>query len=611
VAAPVSAAFATLARLAARLRPRRLHLQIAALGALLLAGVVGVSTWRTVGAQTEAGHDALEAHAEALGRQIAAASAALLITRRYSELEELLLRMAQFPDVERIRLVNRERRVVADIARRSDGTPQALFDTPAPQPPDDGRPVTRYRADQLVVWVPVEAGGRIGWVCVELSLEGLAAMRARILRDGLLTALVSIALSVALLVIALRSPMRAVERATEFASSLARARGQVQPVEHGSREVERLGQALNEVSVQLAEQDEALRSTSRRLQAVLQHAIDGIVTMSDAGRIESVNPAAERIFGYPADQLVGRPFADLVPDFLAGADGAQDIDPPPLSASGDVRLELEAMANRADGSRFPLMLGLSEMQLEDRRVYVGIVRDVSERKRLDQMKNDFIAAVSHELRTPLTSLHGSLSLLASGEIEGIGGKGRELVALAHKNSRRLVRLINDILDFESIESGRSAFDMQVLDARALLEPLLAAQGDYAGRRGVPLALECAPGTPAVLADPDMLTRALTHLLVNAIRLSPAGEAVRVTAALRDGQVRIAVADRGPGIPPEQRPYLFQKFVQVDAADIRYKEGAGLGLSLARMIVERLGGRIDFDSTPGEGTTFFVDLPAVE
>jgi PAS domain S-box-containing protein len=335
------------------------------------------------------------------------------------------------------------------------------------------------------------------------------------------------------------------------------------------------------------------------------------VTVSEAGHIESANPAAERIFGHPAAALVGRPFSDLVPDFLAGADGAQDADPPPLSASGEIRLELEVMANRADGGRFPLMLGLSQMQIENRRVYVGIVRDVSERKRLDQMKSDFIAAVSHELRTPLTSLHGSLSLLASGEVEGIGGEGRELVALAHKNSRRLVRLINDILDFESIESGRSAFDMRVLDAPALLERAVAAQRDYAGRRGVRLVLGCAPGTLALLADPEMLMRALTHLLVNAIRLSPAGEAVRVTAAPRDGMLRIAIADRGPGIPPEQRPYLFQKFVQVDAADIRYKEGAGLGLSLARMIIERLGGRIDFDSTPGEGTTFFVDLPAVE
>ncbi|OGI44643.1 MAG: hypothetical protein A2V92_05890 [Candidatus Muproteobacteria bacterium RBG_16_65_31] len=579
-----------------RLHPRRLHVRIAALGALLLAAVVAIYTWDTIRTRTATETAALLARAQALAEQTAYAGAAPLVTRHYSDVEALLLRFARMPEVLRIQVLNREGRIVSDIVREDGGAPHIQFDAPAVRPPAGGELVVQGGAERYVVWRPIEAGDRVGWVRLEYSTRAIAEMRAQILRSGLFTALVSIALSAALFALFLRRPMRAVERATDFAARLAENRGTTYPVERNSYEVEQLGTALNQVSLKLAEQEQALHTAHRRLQAVLQHAIDGIVTLDAQGRIESANPAAEKIFGLSAEQILGRAFGELVPYFRM-----DDFEQENLH-------HIEVGGRRHDGAAIPLMLGLSRMDLEGRRRYVGILRDISEQKRLDRMKSNFVSSVSHELRTPLTSIHAALCLLAGGEVDGIGGEAKDLAALAYKNSTRLARIINDILDFESIEAGRVVLAARAVALAPLIEEAVREAGDLARARTVRLALALeAPGAQA-LADAPMLKRALAQLLTNAIRLSPPREEVHVALSRREGFARIAVTDRGPGIPESARKYIFQKFVQVDAGDIRYKEGTGLGLALARTIVERLGGSIGFDSTPHVATTFFLELP---
>lgn len=579
-----------------RLHPRRLHVRIAALAGLLLAGVVGINTWDMIRTETASEVAALLARARTLTEQTAEAAATALVTRHYSEVEALLLRFARFPEVLRLQVLNREGRVVSDIVREDGGAPHIQFDAPAPRPPAGGELIVQSGAERFIVWRPIEASEHVGWVRLEYSTREIAEIRAQILRSGLLTALVSIALSATLFALFLRRPMRAVERATEFAGRLAETRGTTYPVEHSSYEVEQLGTALNQVSLKLAEQEQALHAAHRRLQAVLQHAIDGIVTLDAQGRIESANPAAEKIFGLSVEQILGRAFGELVPDFRM-----DDFE-------RDNLRHIEADGLRHDGAAIPLMLGLSRMDLEGRRGYVGILRDISEQKRLDRMKSNFVSSVSHELRTPLTSIHAALCLLAGGEVDGIGGEAKDLAGLAYKNSTRLARIINDILDFESIEAGRAVLAARAVELAPLIEEAVREAGDLARARTVRLALALeAPGAQA-LADAPMLKRALAQLLTNAVRLSPPREEVHVALTRREGFLRIAVTDRGPGIPESARQYIFQKFVQVDAGDIRYKEGTGLGLALARTIVERLGGSIGFDSTPHVATTFFLELP---
>ena len=240
--------------------------------------------------------------------------------------------------------------------------------------------------------------------------------------------------------------------------------------------------------------------------------------------------------------------------------------------------------------------------------YYSLVTDITELKRIDQMKSEFVSTVSHELRTPLTSIRGSLGLLAGGVAGPLPDAAQGLVDIAKNNCERLIRLINDILDSEKIESGKMAFDMKVVELRPLLEQVLAANEGFAGQHKVRLALAAPAQALQVNVDPDRLNQVVTNLVSNAVKFSPADSVVEVRIRRAGNRVRVEVEDRGPGIPDEFRARIFQKFSQADSSDARLKGGTGLGLTIAKAIVERLDGIIGFTSKPGAGTTFYFELP---
>ena len=237
-----------------------------------------------------------------------------------------------------------------------------------------------------------------------------------------------------------------------------------------------------------------------------------------------------------------------------------------------------------------------------------IVRDISERKAGDRLKNEFVAMVSHELRTPLTAIRGSLGLIAGGVAGELSPQARAMIDIAYKNSERLVRLINDLLDIEKIESGQMSFQRQPIELGHLLAQTIEANSAYGAHFGVSFVLTPAPKLQ-VFADADRLMQVFTNLLSNAAKFSPSGEVVRVWLGQHAGMVRVGVSDCGPGIPEAFREQIFQKFAQADSSSTRTKGGTGLGLNIARAIVERHGGKVSFETQTGVGTTFFVDLPA--
>jgi PAS domain S-box-containing protein len=592
-----------------RLRPTRLYTRIAWLGALTLAAAIALLTWQIVRDQTELGREALESEARALAGSLAAGTAALLVTERYSEIEQLLLRNAHFPHVLRLQAASREGRILAHVVRVPGAEPAPRFERTVLAPPQAAHGHTGYESGNLVVWQPVEAGVPLGWIRLEYRLDYLHEIRARLLRHGALAALAAVAAATLLFLVVLRRPMRALRRATDFAANLDRHLGEPYRADRDALEIEQLGEALDAVSQRLARQEQTIAATGEHLSAVLQHAIDGIVTLNERGRVESANPAAERLFRAHSGRLTGMRFALLVPDLPLGLDELEDGDPPPAPGKKGIRIKCEAAARRLDGTECPVMIGATHMMLKKRSAFVVIVRDISEQKGLERMKENFIASVSHELRTPLTAMHGSLGLLAA-EIDQVHGDARALIEIAHKNSARLVRLVNDILDFRDIESGEVEFDMKVHELAPLLHELMQANDKAAKQLGVTLELLIADDALHVWIDRSRFLQAVQKLLDNAIKLSSGGAAVRVVAERRDSRVRLSVTDRGPGIPEEFRRYLFQKFVQVDAEDIRYRAGAGMGLSIARAIVERMGGRLDYRSD-ASATTFFVELPEAE
>jgi len=237
-------------------------------------------------------------------------------------------------------------------------------------------------------------------------------------------------------------------------------------------------------------------------------------------------------------------------------------------------------------------------------------RDVTEAKKIERMKNEFVSIVSHELRTPLTSIRGALGLIRGGIGGALPAQVQSLLDIADKNSERLVLLINDILDIDKIESGQMHFDIQRLDIVDLAAQAIAANQTYAAQLDVSLAMvsELPDPAPLVRADPQRLTQVITNLLSNAAKFSPPGETVTLRLRLRDPYVRLEVIDRGPGIPVEFQERIFQKFAQADSSSTRKKGGTGLGLSICKAIMERLEGQIGFESSVGQGTTFWVDIP---
>ncbi|WP_411879683.1 PAS domain S-box protein [Polaromonas sp. YR568] len=240
--------------------------------------------------------------------------------------------------------------------------------------------------------------------------------------------------------------------------------------------------------------------------------------------------------------------------------------------------------------------------------FYSLANDITELKRIDRMKSEFVSTVSHELRTPLTSIRGSLGLISGGVAGQLPEAVKTLVGIAKSNCERLIRLINDILDIEKIESGKMTLDLQVLELKPLLEQALAANEGYGTAKDVSLNLHCTEEDLLVRADNDRLTQVVTNLLSNAVKFSPAGGIVDIIVERVESGVRVEVRDSGPGIPEEFRKRIFQKFSQADSSDTRQKGGTGLGLNISRAIIERLGGSIGFETRTGAGTTFYFELP---
>jgi signal transduction histidine kinase len=237
----------------------------------------------------------------------------------------------------------------------------------------------------------------------------------------------------------------------------------------------------------------------------------------------------------------------------------------------------------------------------------GLIWDITETRRVERMKNEFVATVSHELRTPLTSIRGSLGLVSAGVAGPLPDRAASLVNMALNNCERLTLLINDILDMEKLESEKQRFDVRRMDVSELVKRSLEDNAGFAQSLSVRFVTPEPLCHADVLVDPDRFLQVMANLLSNASKFSPAGAAIEVSACCHQGRVRVSVRDYGKGIPPEFQSRIFQKFSQADSSDSRSRAGTGLGLAISRAIVERLGGHIGFQTGPG-GTTFYFDLP---
>ena len=340
---------------------------------------------------------------------------------------------------------------------------------------------------------------------------------------------------------------------------------------------------------------------------LLDSVADGIFGLNRDGNVSFANPAAARLLGAPPESLIGTPLHDLLhgsapPDHVCGMDcPLREATALSTSTNG------EETIFRPDGSSFPVEFVLTPIRGRGR--ISGSVlsfRDISQRYALDRLKDEFISTVSHELRTPLTSIRGALGLLTSGILGDVNEKASNLLRIALTNSDRLVRLINDILDLERIQSGREPLAFRTVQLADIVKQAMEDMQPMADAAGVKLIHDATKAE--ITADPDRLLQVVTNLLSNAVKFSPPNSPVSVM--LRPGVtgVILSVIDHGRGIPADKLETIFGRFQQVDASDARQKGGTGLGLAICRTIVMQHSGRIWAERNPVRGSTFRIFLP---
>ena len=364
------------------------------------------------------------------------------------------------------------------------------------------------------------------------------------------------------------------------------------------------------------EAEEALHLATRQRELILEAVGDGIFGIDLEGKVTFINEAGAKALGCAPEELVGRDAHELIHHSHADGTPYSRSTSPILQAlrrSEPIRMRDEVFW-RKDGSAIPVEYSANPI-VEDNSVNGMVVafQDVSERKRLEHMKDEFISTVSHELRTPLTSMRASLGLIQSGSLDKRPEKQRQMIDMAIANSDRLIRLVNDILDFDRGERGRLPLHRQALESDILLRRAADVAHIAASQAHIDFRIEA--HAPPVFADEGRVLQVLSELVGNALKFSPEGTIIRLAAQAVSGtvpgttEVCFMVEDQGRGIAPGKLERIFDRFQQGDGSDSRAMGGTGLGLALCRSIVEQHGGRIWAESEPGKGSRFLFTLPA--
>lgn len=402
-------------------------------------------------------------------------------------------------------------------------------------------------------------------------------------------------------------------------------------VQEADREVLPLMTAVGNQLGQFIERkraEAALQESGARTRAIVDTAVDGIITIDEHGIIDSANPAAERLFGYSRDEMIGRNVSLLMPSPYHDSHDQYIANYLRTGERKVLGIGREVAGRRKDGTTFAVDLSLSEVVLDNRRIFTGIVRDISERKQAEEQRTDalqrerqarkeaeeanrakdeFLAVISHELRTPLTPILTWSRLLHSGKLDHAATE-RALEAI-ERATRSQAQLIEDLLDVSRITTGKLRLDVRPIELPSVVEAAIESVRPGAEAKGIRLDIVLDRNAGIVSGDPERLQQVVWNLLSNAVKFTPRAGRVQVRLQRVNSHVEIAVSDTGQGINPQFLPHVFERFRQADSSSTRAHGGLGLGLAIVRHLVELHGGCVRAESSgEGKGATFVVELP---
>ncbi|MFZ5817736.1 MAG: two-component system histidine kinase PnpS [Bacillota bacterium] len=359
-----------------------------------------------------------------------------------------------------------------------------------------------------------------------------------------------------------------------------------------------LKQGINATATHLQKRLSELSLEKTRMDAILQHMADGVLLIDGHKKIVLMNPAAEQMLGVTAREAVGKDHLEVTHHF-------------------DLDEKLQQVLRTGEGASLEIRRARPETQIlearlapagrEPERGVLLVLRDITRSRQLEQMRTEFVASVTHELRTPLTSIRGFAETLLEGALDE-PETSRHFVTIIKRESEHLGALIEDLLDLSRIESGKFRMKREKVELQSLVPETVGRLAQKAETNGIELTMEVPAGLPAIPGDRDRLAQVLINLVDNAVKYTPAGGQVKVTARDEGSQVRISVADTGVGIPQLDLPRIFERFYRVDKARSRATGGTGLGLSIVKHIVEAHRGSITVQSQVGVGSTFTILLP---
>jgi len=348
------------------------------------------------------------------------------------------------------------------------------------------------------------------------------------------------------------------------------------------------------------------KTAENRLRMMIESSPNAMILINRESSIVFINHQTEKLFGYVREELIGQKIEILIPEKYREKhlehvkEYHEDPSIRPMGAAKEV------FGLKKNGEHVPLDIALSPIKTLEGELVIASITDITEQKKAELMKNEFVSMVSHELRTPLTSIQGALGLIVE---EELSEKSKKLITIAYSNGERLLRLINDLLDIEKINLNMMVFEPETIDLRVLIKHSIESNKNYASQFDVTLSYHDGLDPLPVFADPDRIMQVLTNLISNAVKFSPEDGQVMISSEVRDNDyVRISVKDNGPGVAEEFKQRIFQKFAQADSSNTRKKGGTGLGLSICKGIIEKQGGIIDYESVAGQGATFYFELP---